>query len=220
MDIIFKFGEHYYEAGDSSFLIQFILTVLGAFLGFGSALIFYYKKQKSDKEEEIKRQKTISQNKLKYHKLLIENLIKTTNNQIKSINEYIKEQKKDLLNVIPPKQVATNDFKRLVNINNEIFESLNTLNKDNTDWLEDLKKLHITTDYIEGVFSEIFRMTTNHLKDCYAKASDIKQKIELIPDRLSSFAFYLRKQLEEKRWDNDLYVFVDAAIKQIGRAHV
>ena len=214
MDIIFKFGEHYYEAGDSSFLIQFILTVLGAFLGFGSALIFYYKKQKSDKEEEIKRQKTISQNKLKYHKLLIENLIKTTNNQIKSINEYIKEQKKDLLNVIPPKQVATNDFKRLVNINNEIFESLNTLNKDNTDWLEDLKKLHITTDYIEGVFSEIFRMTTNHLKDCYAKASDIKQKIELIPDRLSSFAFYLRKQLEEKRWDNDLYVFVDAAIKQ------
>ncbi len=128
MDIIFKFGEHYYETGDSSFWIQFILTVLGAFLGFGSALFFYYKKLRSEKKEELQRQKTISQNKLKYHKLLIENLIKTTNNQIRSINEYIKEQEKDLLNVIHPKQVATNDFKRLVNINNEIFESLNTLN--------------------------------------------------------------------------------------------
>lgn len=214
MDIIFIFGENYYETGESSFWLQFILTVLGAFLGFGSALFFYYKKMRSEKKEELTRQKIISQNKLKYHRLLIENLIKTTNNQIKSINEYVTEQKKDLLNIIPPKQIATNDFKRLVNINNEIFESLNTLNKDNTDWLEDLKKLHVTTDYIESVFSEIFRITTNHLKECYKKASDIKQKIELISDRLSSFAFYLRKQLEEKRWENDLYVFVNDAIKQ------
>ncbi len=202
------------KTSDSAFWIQFILTVLGAFLGFGSALFFYYKKLRNDKKEELTRHKTTSTNKLKYHKLLIENLIKTTNNQIKSINEYIIEQKKDLLNVIPPKQVTTNDFKRLININNEIFESLNTLNNENTDWIEDLKKLHVTIDYIEGVFSEIFRMTTNHLKDCYEKASDIKQKIELIPDKLSSFAFYLRKQLGEKRWDDNLYVFVDSSIKQ------
>ena len=214
MDIILKLGEHYYESNENTILIQILITAFGAFLGFGFALILYYLKNVSEKKKQKFKQTIENKNKLNYHRLLIENLIKTTNNQIKSINEYIEEQKKDFLNVIPPKQVATNDFKRLVNINNDIFESLNTLNKDNIAWIEDLKKLHTTTDYVEGVFSEIFRMTTNHLKDCYTKASDIKQKIELIPDRLSSFAFYLRQQLGDKRWDNDLYVFVDATIKQ------
>jgi len=47
-------------------------------------------------------------------------------------------------------------------------------------------------------------------------ASDIKQKIELIPDRLSSYAFYLQKELGEKRWQTDLYIFVDTGIKKYG----
>lgn len=214
MDIIFRFGEHYFDTGYNSVWIQFALTFLGAFLGFGFALLIYYKSVKREKSEEETKQRTESRNKLQYHKLLIENLIKTTKNQIESIDKYKVEQEKDLLNVIPLKQVVTNDFKRLIYINNEIFESFNNFNENKIDWIEDLKKLHITIDYIDGVFSEIFRMTTNHLKDSYLKASDIKQKIELIPDRLSSFAFYLRKQLGEKRWENDLYVFVDDAIKQ------
>lgn len=216
MDIIFKFGEHYYDTGDSSIWIQFLLTIIGAFLGFGSALLIYYKSVQREKTEQESKHQIESRNKLKYHELLIENLIKNTKAQIESLDKYKVNQEKDLLNVIPPKQVATNDFKRLIYINKEIFESFNYFNKNKIDWIEDLKKLHTTIDYIDEVYSEIFRMTTNHLKDCYVKASDVKQKIDLIPDRLSSFAFYLRKQLGEKRWENDLYIFVDAAIKQYG----
>lgn len=214
MDIILTFGEHYYDTGDSSIWIQFALTILGAFLGFAFALFLYHKSIKREKTEEEKKQQLESRNKLQYHKLLIDNLIKTTQNQIESIDKYKVEQGKDLLNVIPPKQIVTNDFKRLVFINKEIFESFNNVNKNKIDWIEDLKKLHITIDYIEGVFSEISRMTTYHLKDSYIKSSDIKQNIELISDRLSSFAFYLRKQLGENRWENNLYVFVDTSIKQ------
>lgn len=214
MDIILTFGNYYYETSDSPIWLQFALTVLGAFLGFGFALLIYYKSIRREKAEEERKQQLESHNKLQYHKLLIENLIKTTKTQIESIEKYKIEQEKDLLNVIPTRQVVTNDFKRLVYINKEIFESFNNLYKNNTDWIEDLKKLHITIDYIDGILTEIYRINTNHLRDCYTKASDIKQNIELIPDRLSSFAFYLKNQLGEKRWENDLYVFVDAAIKQ------
>ena len=52
MDIILKFGEHYYETVGSSIWIQFVLTVLGAFLGFGFALRIYYKSIKIEKIEE------------------------------------------------------------------------------------------------------------------------------------------------------------------------
>lgn len=214
MDIILKFGNHYYETSDSSIWLQFALTVLGAFLGFGFALLIYYKSIRREKTEEESKQQQESHNKLKYHKLLIENLIMTTKNQIELIEKYNVEQEKDLLNIIQTKQVVTNDFKRLVYINKEIFESFNNLYKNNTDWIEDLKKLHITIDYIDGILSEIYRMNNNHLKDYYIKASEIKQNIELIPDRLSSFAFNIKNQLGEKRWGNDLYIFVDNAIKQ------
>lgn len=214
MDIIFKFGEHYYDSGDNSIWIQFALTVLGAFLGFGSALLIYYKSVKREKLEHETNLLIESKNKLMYHKLLIENLIKNTNFQIEALDKYIIEQEKDLLSVIPPRQIATNDFKRLIFINKDIFESFNHFYIKNIDWIEDLKKLHTTIDYIDGIFSEIFRMTTNHLKEYYIKASEIKQKIELIPDRLSSFAFYLQNQLGEERWKNKLYIFVNDSINQ------
>jgi hypothetical protein len=214
IDIFFNFGQHYYYSLDSSVWLQFALTVFGAFLGFGTALFIYYKKLKKEKNEQKRKQETENRNRLKYHKLLFENLVKITQNQIKYLENYKVEQEKDLLNIIPIKQVATNDFKRLVFINKEIFDALNYFNKNQNEWIEQLKKLHITIDYIEGTFKEIRRINSNHLKENYKDSSYIKQKIELIPDRLSSYAFYLQKQLGEERWNNGLYVFVNTAIKK------
>jgi len=216
MDIILKFGEHYYESGESNFWIQFVLTVIGAFLGFGTALYFYYKSLKREKKQEESKLLSENKNRISYHKLLIENLVKNTERQIKSLQQFKKDQEKDLLNVIAPKQVATNDFQRLILINKDIFDSFNYFNKQDNNWIEELKKLHTNIDFVEGTFKEIFRITANHLEICMRNAADIKQKIELIPDRLSSFALYLQKELGQKRWQSDLYVFVDTGIKKYG----
>lgn len=216
MDIIYKFGEHYYDSVDSSIWIQFGLTVIGAFLGFGTALYFYYESLKREKKQQEAKQLTENKNKLSYHKLLIENLVKNTERQIKSLKEFKLDQEKNLLNVIAPKQVATNDFQRLILINKDIFDSFNYFNKQDDNWIEELKKLHTNIDFVEGTFKEIYRITTNHLEICRRNTSDIKQKIELIPDRLLSYSFHLQKELGEKRWQNDLYIFVDAGIKKYG----
>ena len=208
-----------------SIWIQFGLTILGAFLGFGFALLIYYKNIKREKREQEEsrqiekreqeeRQQTENRNILKYNNLLIDNLLENTNRQIESLENYKVEQEKDLLNIIVPKQVVTNDFQRLILINKDIFNSFNYFNNQDSDWIEELKKLHTNIDFIEGVLKDIYRITTNHLEICYKNASDIKQKIEIIPDKLSSYAFFLQKQLGEDRWKNDLYVFVDYAIKK------
>jgi hypothetical protein len=214
MDIIFKYGEHFYDSGDNSIWIQFGLTVLGAFLGFGFALLIYYKNIKREKIEQEEKQQIESQNILKYNRLLVDNLLKNTNRQIESLANFKVDQEKDLLNIIVPKQIVTNDFQRLILINKDIFDSFNYLNDQDSDWIEELKQLHTNIDFIEGVLKEIYRITTNHLEICYKNSSDIKQKIELIPDKLSSYAFFLQKQLGEDRWKNDLYLFVDFAIKK------
>lgn len=225
MDIIFKYGEHYYDSSDISIWIQFGLTVLGAFLGFGVALLIYYinvKREKREKETRLQtekreketKQQNESRNILKYNGLLIDNLLANTNRQIESLVRFKVDQEKDLLNIIVPKQVVTNDFQRLILINRDIFDSFNHLNNQDNDWIEELKKIHTNVDFIEGVLNEIFRISTNHLEVCYKNSIDIKQKIELIPDKLSSYAFLVQKQLGEDRWKNDLYLFVDNAIKK------
>jgi hypothetical protein len=225
MDIIFKYGEHYYDSCDISIWIQFGLTLLGAFLGFGFALLIYFinvKREKREKESRLKAEKknhetkkqNESRNILKYNGLLIDNLIANTNRQIESIAKFKIDQEKNLLNIIVPNQVVTNDFQRLILINRDIFESFNHLYNQDYDWIEELKKIHANVDFIEGVLKEFIRISTNHLEVCYKNSTDIKQKIELIPDKLSSYAFFLQKQLGEDRWNNDLYIFIDNEIKK------
>ena len=58
MNIIFKCGEHYYEAGESGTFLSVILTFLGAFLGLLGALwidrrVKRREKNKLDKENKL-----------------------------------------------------------------------------------------------------------------------------------------------------------------------
>ena len=214
MDIIFKFGQQFYESSENSILNQFALSIFGAFLGFGSALFIYYKKIRSDRKTQKRIQQIETANKLKYHKLLIDNIVKNTKNQVVLLNKYKIDQEKDLLIILPPMQIATNEFERLIYINKDIFDSLNYINKHCDNWIEDFKRLNTTIDFIEGTLKEIHRISSNHLEISYRNALEIKQKIELIPDKLTSFAFKLQNDLGEKRWQNGLYLFVDAAIKE------
>ncbi|MCF8337916.1 MAG: hypothetical protein K9I74_08030 [Bacteroidales bacterium] len=216
MDVILKLGEHNFDFGESSIWIQFALTVLGAFLGFGTALFFYYKRLKREKKREKSNQLSKNKNRISYHTLLIENLVKNTEQQINLLEQFKLEQEKDMLEFIAPKQVATNDFQRLILINKDIFDSFNYFNNKENNWVEELKKLHTNIDFIEGTFKEINRITSNHLESCRSNATEIKQKIELIPDRLTSYAFYIQKELGEKRLQSDLYVFVNAQISKYG----
>jgi len=214
MDIILKFGEHYYESYDDSIWIQFVLTTFSAFLGFGFALLLYFLKNRSDKRKQNTKQIIESKNKLKYHELLIENLTRNTERQISSLKQFKLDQEKDLLDFTSPKQVVTNDFKRLIHINKDIFDSFNFFNPLDNSWIDYLKNLHTNIDFIEGAFDEISRISTDHLALCLRTEYDIKQKIELIPDRFLSFAFYLEKQLGEERWKSKLYLFVNKSIEK------
>ncbi len=216
MSIVFKLGEHYYEANEGSILIQFILTTFGAFLGFGFALLLYYINNRLDKKKQNNKQTVDNLNKIKYYKLLIENIIDDTKRQMSSLDKFNKEQAKDLLDIKIPMKVPTNDIKRLITINKDIFEAFNDFNHQDDKWIENLRKMHTNIDFIEATLSEISIITSRHLESCMRNIIDIKQKIELIPDRLSSFAFFLQKELGETRWQNDLYTFIDTEIKNYG----
>jgi len=70
MDIVFKFGEHYYEENGSVWLNLFV-TMLGAFLGFGFALLLYYYQLAKEKSKEFLDLRNERKDRLKYFSLLL-----------------------------------------------------------------------------------------------------------------------------------------------------
>lgn len=214
MNIIFKFGQHYYESVDSSFWIQLIMIILGSFISFGSALWIYRAGVKREKREILKNHKSENIRKIKYQNILIENLVRSLKTQVKGLDEYIVDQKKDILDTLPLKQIVSNDFQRLIFLNKDIFETTNQLSKDNDLWIKDFSELHTKVDFTEGILKELKRINDNHLSTCYQNALSIKQFIEAIPDKLSSYAIQLKKELKETRWQNELYIFIDSILKK------
>lgn len=200
-----------------NFWIQVLISFIGAFFGFGFALFFYIlRKTKANK----KQQKEFDEKNLKsihYHQMLIDNIIKRLSDQQKRIQEYINNQSKNLLDLKVPRQILTEDFHRLKNINKEIFNALNHNHKDDKckNWVEDLKDLHKNLDYAEGSLKEINRLTDEYLKYSYQNLVEVKNGIQKIPDKLTVLALRLEYSLGDSRHENQFYVFVDSKIKRL-----
>lgn len=148
LDIILEFGEHYYNGSDKSLLLQLVFSFIGPLLGFGTALIFYYKKIKNDtkidKEKMLNATNSEKQklqfeykNRIKYFNLIVSDIINKSKEQNENILKNIIEQKKDLLNTRVFKTISTSSFKRLYSTDNKgVFEAYyHEFDNRNTEWI-------------------------------------------------------------------------------------
>jgi len=227
MNIVFKFGEHIYQSGLSLPWWQLLLTFVGALLGFGTALFIYYKREKSDKNWSREKEKEKAQALLKYNKLLFQNIIENIENQITALNEFIEKQEESLIDNVPIKTIGTNDFKRLISINADIFTSLNIINKNNSQWVNNLKDLHLQTDYVEYLMSDLYRISTNHSERLYNRLLKVKSKVDSIPNELSNYAFDYSQNKQEKnneievltrKYINEYQKYVEYGIEKINKS--
>lgn len=196
MDFNFNFGSHYYESIGGSFW----LDLFSSFLGFGFALFIYYLTNRKNKQVFVEKQRAEDENRMRYYRLLISSLIQKINKQIRSIDDYQIEQEVDFLNVTVPKQIVTNDFKRLVSINKEVFDAINGLMDSNRKdgWIVDLQKLHSQIDYVEGMCNELKRISFDHLEVCRNNGQYVKSLLDLIPQKLYSFINNLKVEDEDQ----------------------
>lgn len=215
MDIVLKFGEHYYENIENSIWIQLLISFIGALFGFGFALTLYYFKTKKDKEKEKKDELKESINRIIYYIILIENIITILESQKKRIIEFAKLQRKDIFELKELKQTATNDFIRLHSIDSRgIFEAFSLLFENNTNWITEYRNLNSCLDYLEIVSIDINKKNESNYSEFFNELKRIKNLIDIVPNHLSSLGFELSKKLIEKRWDSEEYIFVDKYIKR------
>lgn len=138
-----------------SFIINTLISAIGAFIGIFGSYIIYRSQQKNeqDKERIAKRNKQL--NLLKYYRILLNEVIATAEIKTSCIDNYIKEQSKNFAKISPIKTVSNNDFIRIKNIDYSfLFDTWNDL-MNSEDKIKEFCDLQAKLDYIEGIFSNM-----------------------------------------------------------------
>lgn len=218
MSVIFDFVEHYYDGSGEYIWIKLLVSLIGAFVGFGGALIIYYKKQKSDKNKEQSKDASEALEKLTYFKILINGTINHIEKQKDNVQAFVTEQEKNLLEIQILKQLASNDIKRLHSLDaHGIYKAYGYyIGKIDKEWIENYKKLYSALDFIDGSLDECLRIFLSNSKNCYKNLIKIKGKIQSLSDMLSFNAMMRAQQFGDRRCDDAAFVFFEGMIKKYG----
>lgn len=214
MDLILKFGNHYYTSGEFSFLGQLFMSFIGAFFGFGFALLLYYfQNKKDDKSSEIESQQKYK-DQLQYFKLLLEGSLDFIEKQLKYLEQYIKEQKKSLTEQKIYHESANNDIERLLAIDlQSIFIAYRENQKDQPNWIKEYTDFFHSLDFVKGKIQETRNIYNNNMDQGWTDLSMVKDIIDNIPNLLSKYALRISNELGEERWNDEKYIFLDSQIK-------
>jgi hypothetical protein len=193
-----------------------IVAFIGAFFGFGLALILEYWKIRSDKKKESKSLAEEKSKKIEYYTVLLNEVVEKSRMMEKLVKENIEKQSENLLYPIPLKRISMNFFVRLKNIDSRgIFEALAEKFRSDSEWIKKYNNTNSYLDFLEGVFcEELTRINKSTLEKGYNDRLYIKKMIDEIPDILSKEAFTKKEQLDELRFNNAEYVFINEAIKK------
>lgn len=193
---------------------EIIISFIGAFLGFGLALLIEYwalwrnkRKENKDNSEEMKK-------KIEYYTFLLKEVVSKTEKQIELIREYIHEQTNNPLTPLPLHRIPMNFFIRLKNIDNRgVFEALANKFKSNQEWIKRYNNLNSYTDFLEGTLTEeLFRINNSTIEKGFQDQLFIKNLIDDIPNVLSKEAFKKMNELRERRFEDDEYNFINNTI--------
>ena len=191
-----------------------IIAFIGAFFGFGLALLIEYWSVRRSKQKEKKALEEETAKKIEYYTILLEDVVRKTQKQIDLIGNNIEAQNKNLLYPIPLRRISTSFFTRLKNIDGRgVFEALVDRFKFDNDWIKKYNNLNSYLDFLEGTLcEELIRINKKTLEKGYEDQLFIKNLIDEIPNILSREAFVKKQKLGNDRFEDAEYVLINEAI--------
>lgn len=168
--------------------INFISTLIGAFLGFVFALIIYRIGERNKRKNQRKAEKLKAYNTLKRFSYLLKSVLNSCSEQNKAFDSHSKELKRKPLNFHFPQLLAINDRERLVKSDSiELYYSFMLYDKENEDKFKDYKNIFNHADFLQKHYSDLFIQNEKHqnflhsdLKVISDNLLTISIKIELI----------------------------------------
>lgn len=211
MDFIFKFGEHYYESDGNNWL-SLLLTLVGSFLGFMTALYLDRRARRRTKEKEQLKLELDYSDLLKYLKILLTEVIKAVEQQQKVNEEFWKEIEKDPHEIQYLKILSSNDTKRVLNLNlQNTFLAFRHFFETNEDWLGDLKRMNSSVDFIDSYFPEINRIFKSYQKGIYEFSLQYKSYVDNLPDFMAGELTRMKHDPENFKRD-PRFIFLNKSV--------
>jgi len=191
-----------------------IVAFIGAFFGFGLALLIEYWNIRQNIRKEKRISKEEMAKKIEYYSVLLEEVVTKTQKQVELLENNIEIQDKNLLYPIPLRRIPTNFFTRLKNIDGRgVFEALTDKFKNDKDWIKKYNNLNSYLDFLEGALcEELVRINKKTIEKGYEDQLFIKKLIDEIPNILSRAAFEKKQELHDSRFEDAEYVLINNAI--------
>jgi hypothetical protein len=219
MNVNFKFGEHFYQGDEFSWMVSLLITLIGTFIGFFLALLLDRsvdnRNRKRKEAEEVERRLDV----LKYLKSILDALSEYIPKQTERIAEFSDQLKKNALEIVYPEILATYDLIRLRNADNVNTQEAYRYFFENTENpFKDYKNLFAHGDYLNREMESIERQTE--------RAISFKHKDQLVVrDIVEELSFVLLTRIQDLISDygspalamkDDEYKFLDNLAEAYG----
>jgi hypothetical protein len=187
---------------------------IGAFFGFGIALILYYMQIKSDRKKDILNTDKEQLDRIMHFIHLLQGSKQHIVDLFEIVQIYIVKQRKDLLLPELIKFKVNNDINRLNHQDDRgFFLAYRKFYSQKESWLTDYKNLYSRIDYISEVEIEIKRLYRYNNTDTYQKQLRIKDVIETIAIKMAENSLLISNRLGEDKVHDKAYNFLDVYLR-------
>ncbi len=190
MNMNFNFGEHFYEAGNSGFIYDLLITFISAFLGFLAALWINRLIEKRSVKKEKKKEERGYLSQLKYLSQLLDSVIKNYPKQAENYKKLSIAIKEKPLEIQLPNLRATYDLSRLKDMDSSVLrDTYFQFFPDTSQNIENYRKIFANVDFLLMLFNDLIKQNENHrnfthkdqlfVRDCFEEISyrlGLKQK--------------------------------------------
>ena len=193
-----------------SFWINFLSTLIGAFLGFGSALIIYWLGNRNTRIKNKKAEKEKAYNTLKRFSFLLKSVIKTCRDQNVQFDIHSKDLIAKPLSFHFPQLLATNDRERLIKSDNlELYYSFMLYDQDNIDKFRDYKNIFNHADFLQKNYSDLFIQNEKHQNFLHSDLKAIRDSLLAIAIRIGLIQKDIQFNEPKDYLDNSEFHFLE-----------
>lgn len=181
--MIFRFGEHYYLEGISSFWETLFITILGAFVGILGSLYIFRKTVRHDSKLSLLSRESYLKDRLLFLSLLLEDVLETIAKQKAYFLEQGEEIKASPFEISLPKLVVSQHLERIRSIDSQdVFQGFTLLFSDEGQNIEKYKEFLGRLDFIDQRLQQTMISNEKHI----AASIALRTKFKNIADNFYS----------------------------------
>lgn len=204
--MIFRFGEHYYLEGASSFFETLFVTILGALIGVLGSLYIFRKTIQQDSLRSAKNRQSYLANRMLFISMLLEDILDMTSNQKNFFLNQAKDIKETPYEVVLPKLQVSCHLIRLKAIDSQdIFQGFTMLFGNSEEILEKYKSLLGGLDFIDERLKQVLASNENYI----SSSIKLRDRFKALADNLYSIMPNLR-DIDEKFYNRYFSIFNQA----------